>query len=99
MGVHDESIIAYLTVAHGFARGARARLSHARALTPQAMFISLRGNPFKAELDSLQADAMGVGDLPPGLAFSPRRGLRASVPPARLQHHHSRTFSRSCGAV
>ena len=30
------------------------------------MFVSLRGNPFRAELDSLQADAMGVGDLPPG---------------------------------
>jgi len=59
---------------------ARARLLHACALTRQAMFISLRGNPFKAELDSLQADAMGVGDLPPGLYFSPRRGLRASVP-------------------
>ena len=27
------------------------------------MFVSLRGNPFKSELDSLQADAMGVGDL------------------------------------
>lgn len=33
----------------------------------QIMFVSLRGNPFKSELDSLQADAMGVGDLPPGL--------------------------------
>lgn len=45
----------------------------------QIMFVSLRGNPFKAELDSLQADAMGVGDLPPGVCVLAALSLSAPL--------------------
>lgn len=38
----------------------------------RVMFVglsSINNNPFRHQLDALQADAMGVGDLPPGLYF------------------------------
>jgi hypothetical protein len=53
------------------------------------MFISLRGNPFKAELDSLQADAMGVGDLPPGMKVGGRQQLAARAPSWDPSHFYS----------
>jgi hypothetical protein len=68
------------------------------------MFVSLKGDPFKSQLDALSADALGIGDLPVGMKIggSGQQQLGSRTPswnPSSFSAAHGRSAGPPLGVV